>query len=50
MGVRPSVRLPRRMVASCVSEPTGTAEAAFDRFHAGDERGGHGADAGNQDA
>ena len=35
---------------SCVSEPIGLAEAALDRFHAGDERGADRADAGNQDA
>jgi hypothetical protein len=37
------------MVASCVTEPIGLARFPFDGFHAGDERGGDRAHAGDQD-
>ena len=44
-GERFSVRLPSRIVPIWVSEPIGLARAAPDILDAGDERGGHRAEA-----
>ena len=49
-GERFSVRLPRRIVAICVSEPIGLRVAAADALDAGHERRGDGAEAGREDA
>ena len=49
-GLRPSVRLPRRMVSHLGERADGFGEAAADGFYAGDECGGDGSHAGNHDA
>ena len=48
-GLRPSSRLPRRMWAIWVSEPIGRLQALAGGDDAGDEGGGHGAQAGGED-
>ena len=49
-GERPSVRLPRRIVPICVSEPIGLANALANGEHAGNGRGADGAEADQQHA
>ena len=45
-----SVRLPRRIVPICVSEPMGLAKPAPDSVDAGHEGGGDGAHSGREDS
>ena len=49
-GERLSVRLPRRIVPICVSDPIGLARSLADGDHAGDGGGADGAEADEQDA
>ena len=49
-GLRLSVRLPRRIVPICVSEPIGSRQAPLGQLDAGDEGRGDGAEADGEDA